>query len=168
MAVQTITYDNKVALNVNPDIADVNKVTDNDMNEIKSVVNNNANNIGDLSNLETQGTSNLVSSINSANKVNIFSTTEQLIGKWIDGSDLYRIVLSTTGTFSNSNYNIGALNDNYKMRFCFGTFFNSSNNNEYTLSNPTTEIRHISGNMNVKFDTSWGDGTVTLIVYYTK
>lgn len=42
MAVQNITYDNKVALNTNPDIADVNKVTDDDMNEIKSVVNNNS------------------------------------------------------------------------------------------------------------------------------
>lgn len=42
MAIQTITYDNKVALNENPSVADINKVTDDDMNEIKSVVNNNA------------------------------------------------------------------------------------------------------------------------------
>ena len=38
-----ITYTNKVALNENPEIADINKVTDDDMNEIKSVVNNNYN-----------------------------------------------------------------------------------------------------------------------------
>lgn len=43
MAIQTITYDNKVALNTNPDIADINKCNASDMNEIKSVVNNNAN-----------------------------------------------------------------------------------------------------------------------------
>ena len=43
MAIQTITYDNKTALNANVDIPNINKVTDNDMNEIKSVVNNNAN-----------------------------------------------------------------------------------------------------------------------------
>ena len=42
MAIQTITYDNKTALNANVDIPNINKVTDNDMNEIKSVVNNNA------------------------------------------------------------------------------------------------------------------------------
>ena len=36
-----ITYNDKVALIVNPDIADENKVTDNDMNEIKQVVNEN-------------------------------------------------------------------------------------------------------------------------------
>ena len=43
MAVQTITYTDKVALNENQSVADINKVTDDDMNEIKSVVNNNAN-----------------------------------------------------------------------------------------------------------------------------
>ena len=36
-----ITYANKVAINENAEIADINKVTDNDMNEIKAVVNNN-------------------------------------------------------------------------------------------------------------------------------
>lgn len=124
--------------------------------------------IGDLNNLNTEDKTNLVNAINSTNLMNIFSTTEQLIGKWIDGNNLYRIVLTSTGTFSNANYNIGTLNDNYTMIFCIGTFYNSSNNNEYTLSNPTVEISHISGNMNVKFNASWGNGTVTLIVYYTK
>lgn len=42
MAVQTITYDDKQYLNQNSDIADVNKCNDTDLNEIKSVVNNNA------------------------------------------------------------------------------------------------------------------------------
>lgn len=42
MAVQTLTYEDKQFLNQNSDIADVNKVNDTDMNEIKSVVNNNA------------------------------------------------------------------------------------------------------------------------------
>ena len=43
MAIQTISYNDKSYLNQNADIPNVNKVTDNDMNEIKSVVNNNAN-----------------------------------------------------------------------------------------------------------------------------
>ncbi len=42
MAVQTITYDDKQYLNQNADIPATNKVQDTDMNEIKSVVNNNA------------------------------------------------------------------------------------------------------------------------------
>lgn len=36
-----ITYENKVKINDNPNIPDINKVTDDDMNEIKSVVNEN-------------------------------------------------------------------------------------------------------------------------------
>lgn len=37
----TITYDDKVAINVNPDVADINKIKAEDMNEIKSIVNGN-------------------------------------------------------------------------------------------------------------------------------
>lgn len=36
-----ITYNNKVALNTNPNVAEINKVTDNNMNEIKNTVNTN-------------------------------------------------------------------------------------------------------------------------------
>ena len=42
MAIQTITYSDKSYINQNADIPDINKVKDTDMNEIKSVVNNNA------------------------------------------------------------------------------------------------------------------------------
>lgn len=45
MAIQTITYSDKQAMGTQPSIPDINKVTDADMNEIKSVVNNNANEI---------------------------------------------------------------------------------------------------------------------------
>ena len=69
-----ITYENKVALNVNSDIADVNKCNATDLNEIKNVVNenddnttNNSNAIGNLSNLNTTNKNNLVSAINEVN-----------------------------------------------------------------------------------------------------
>lgn len=48
-----ITYEDKVALNVNPDIADINKVNASDLNEIKNAVNTNDDNMGLLSNLTT-------------------------------------------------------------------------------------------------------------------
>ena len=47
-----ITYANKVALNVNPEIAAINKVQDTDMNEIKQVVNDNYNNTIQISNTQ--------------------------------------------------------------------------------------------------------------------
>ncbi len=42
MAINKIQYQNKVALDDDPSVAEINKVTDTNMNEIKSVVNNNA------------------------------------------------------------------------------------------------------------------------------
>ena len=36
-----ITYNNKVALNTNPNVAEINKVTDDNMNEIKNTINTN-------------------------------------------------------------------------------------------------------------------------------
>jgi hypothetical protein len=55
-----ITFNNKTTLNSQPDIANENKVTASDMNEIKSVYNTE---IGDISNLITTAT-NVVGAIN--------------------------------------------------------------------------------------------------------
>ena len=100
-----ITYENKVALNVNSDIADINKVTASDLNEIKNVVNendnnttNNSNAIGTLSSLNTTNKNNLVGAINEVYKNNIFSSNETIIGKWIDGKTLYRKTITFTTT----------------------------------------------------------------------
>lgn len=81
-----ITYINKSFINENPDVAAQYKVSASDMNEIKTVVNNNANLMGDVSTLST-GSPNVVSSINTISK---YSTTEQKIGTWEDGKPLYR------------------------------------------------------------------------------
>ena len=77
-----ITYTDKVALNENPSVADVNKVKASDLNEIKNVVNANADNL------------------NKINALNTYSTTEQVVGKWIDGKPIYRQVINTTGNNS--------------------------------------------------------------------
>lgn len=103
MAIQTIGYANKVTLNENTDVADVNKVKADDMNEIKSVVNANANLQGDLSDLNTADKSSLVAALNS---INTYSTTEEVVGKWINDKPIYQKVLqvttsSTLNTFNN-------------------------------------------------------------------
>ena len=66
-----ITYTNKVDLYEDTSIADINKVKASDMNEIKTVVNNNDNNttantnaIGTLAGLSTTNKDNLVNAIN--------------------------------------------------------------------------------------------------------
>ena len=60
-----ITYSNKETLNAQPSIADKNKVTSDDMNEIKSVVNTNYGEVGDINNLNTTDKTSIVNAINS-------------------------------------------------------------------------------------------------------
>lgn len=77
MAIQTITYSDKQAMGTQPSVPEVNKITDSNMNEIKSVVNNNANFLSNSS---------------------AYSTTEQVVGTWIDGKPIYRKTIAYTGT----------------------------------------------------------------------
>ena len=106
-----ITYENKVALNVNSDIADINKVNASDLNEIKNVVNknddnttNNSNAIGTLSSLNTTNKDNLVGAINEVNNKFNYSTEEQVIGTWINGKPLYRKVLNVGTVAEQKSY----------------------------------------------------------------
>lgn len=85
-----ITYENKVALNVNTDIADINKVNASDLNEIKNVVNTNDDNMGLLSNLTTPSKDNLVGAINEVNNKFNYSTSEQVIGTDENGKPIYK------------------------------------------------------------------------------
>ena len=78
------TYENKVALNANSDIADINKVNASDLNEIKNVVNENDDNMGLLSNLTTPNKNNLVGAINSV--VESGSNTNGDYIKYSDGT----------------------------------------------------------------------------------
>lgn len=62
-----ITYDNKVDLQIASNIANINKVTASDMNEIKNVVNNNAEEVGDITSLTTTDKTNVVNAVNELN-----------------------------------------------------------------------------------------------------
>lgn len=62
-----ITYDDKIDLHVDSSIADINKVSASDMNEIKSAVNDNADDIGDISTLTTTDKTSVVNAINEIN-----------------------------------------------------------------------------------------------------
>lgn len=133
-----ITYEDKVALNVNSDIADVNKCNATDLNEIKEVVNtnddnttNNSNAIGNLSNLNTTNKNNLVNAINEVNNNDVlkgtYSTNEIVIGKWTDGKPIYRKTFSfNLGSSINTWSTIGTI-DNIKQPIkMYGMFWNVS------------------------------------------
>lgn len=89
-----ITYTNKVALNENPEIANINKVTDDDMNEIKQVVNDNYNNTIQITNTEPT---------DSDNKI------------WIDTGEIAQQVSEITNEYSTSTglgYSANYVNNN--------------------------------------------------------
>lgn len=97
-----ITYTNKVTLNPQPSIADENKVTSGDMNEIKSSVNTLYDNQGDLSSLQTTTKSSLVGAVNELKSGEVYSSSEVKTNKvWIDGKPIYRQVIDVTNMFPN-------------------------------------------------------------------
>ena len=87
-----LTYANKVALNENAEISDINKVTDSDMNEIKAVVNNNDDDMTTISTNLTNATT--------------YSTDEIRVGTWINNKPIYRKVFNRGNNLSSFNHNI--------------------------------------------------------------
>ena len=146
-----ITYADKVPLYENTDIADINKVKADDMNEIKNVVNAND------------------------DKFN-YSTSEQRIGTWIDGKPIYRQVINTTGnnsqtqtiaTISNIDNIVnmfGWIKNGNVHRSCFTSFFGST---EWT-SQLYIDRQYIIVECGSKFANFKNNATITLICEYTK
>ena len=77
-----IGFTDKVALNENASIPDINKCKASDMNEIKRVVNENDDNVGDLTNLVTPNKNNIVGAINS-----VVESGSNNNGSWIKFAD---------------------------------------------------------------------------------
>ena len=131
-----ITYENKVALNVNSDIADVNKCNATDLNEIKNVVNtnddnttNNSNAIGNLSSLNTTSKNNLVSAINEVNgKIN--ALTAVTLYESTSGKNGNIILFDNVSNYSYIEIFYKDNDDNYNsMKFIYKT-----NNQNIVLS----------------------------------
>lgn len=100
-----ITYDNKSTLNEQPSVANVNKVTSGDMNEIKQVVNTNYGEVGDITNLHTTNKTSVVNAINELKDAEIYSTNEVKTNKtWIDGRPIYRKCINVGTISSIGNY----------------------------------------------------------------
>ena len=96
-----ITYEDKVVLNENAEIPAKNKVTANDMNEIKNVVNSNETALNNLSE---------------------YSTTETVIGTWINQKPIYKKAIyinslpnNTTGSYQTGITDMESLINMYGM-----------------------------------------------------
>ena len=101
-----ITYTNKVALSPQPGISAENKVTDADMNEIKTSVNTLYDNVGDITTLDTPTTTNVVAAINSSSIVESGSNSNGAYIKYGDGTMIcYKTVTGSTNI--NSSWGSG-------------------------------------------------------------
>lgn len=109
-----ITYTNKETLNEQPSIAAKNKVTSDDMNEIKTVVNTNYGEVGDITTLTTTDKTNVVSAVNELKSGEVYSTSETLTNKvWTDGKPIYRKVVTGTTTTRDANFTVAHGISNY-------------------------------------------------------
>ena len=88
MAIKLVTFDNKVNLNTEQDVPRINKVIDDDMNQLKNVANTNANNLGDMEQLNNPSDS-LVGALNVLNYNVITNGQAVKTGRKIDGKDEY-------------------------------------------------------------------------------
>lgn len=85
--------------------------------------------IGDLSNLNTTSKSNVVNAINEVNSSTIYSTTETVVGKWIDNNSIYRKVINignlpnaTTKSVSTGITNLNYVTHLYGIAMASGGF----------------------------------------------
>ena len=167
-----ITYDNKSTLNPQPSVADANKVTSGDMNEIKSVVNTNYEEVGDITNLTTIDKSSIVNAVNELKGGEVYSTSEVKTNKvWIDGKPIYRKVLTgSTPSSSVTSWTILATIPNLDAAINIygaleGTSKNfvpryESNSFYFILSAENTDIKYKEAGYNSK--------NYHIVVEYTK
>ena len=170
MAIQTITYTDKVALNENPNVAEINKVTDDNMNEIKSVVNNNA--------AETStNTTNITTNTTKITNLQKYSTNETNTGQiWINGKPIYRKVVDLGSLGSQTQISYGNQIDT--ITSFSGYIYQDNGGNmsliEYTSSlwraiTYTITSRHTMNVLINRSNTSaWSDWKLKIVIEYTK
>lgn len=143
MAIQTITYNNKVDLNTTS-VADINKVKASDLNEIKSVVNNNATEITNIQNKMcktlwtgsfTNGTI-AVPEISNYTLIAIYVDNVMMLGnQYYGGNSLVAYAQLTTATYA-YRYTYSATNE---------TLTTDSNNRGATNGSTNLTITKIVG-----------------------
>ena len=156
-----LTYANKVALNENAEISDINKVTDSDMNEIKAVVNNNDDDMITIS-------TNLINATT-------YSTDEIRVGTWKDGKPIYRKVIAnevdmvngseiSLSSISNMSSLVSIQSKELKVsdNVVFYNNYYDSSTNKFNL------FHYIANNSLYLYAGSNTHYTTTVIIEYTK
>lgn len=162
-----ITYDNKTTLNPQPSVADVNKVTSGDMNEIKSVVNTNYGEVGNIANLNTTDKTNVVNAINELKDAEIYSTSEIKTNKvWIDGKPIYRKVIQISVGTTETSYTISS-NISQAWIDMGNSWCTWGGNRTYPLPRLLNEY-YITNDLKLAVKSASGTNTGYVTVEYTK
>lgn len=179
MSLNKITYTNKETLVDLPSVQAKNKCTSSDMNEIKNVVNATIDqvdtNTSDIGNMTTS----ISGALQSLSNIMDYSTTEKVVGTWVDGKPLYRQVLHKTLSGA-VNQQVGTINDvdliivggESVIKYDSGgaNYFTSQVNSYETASNWTkvyTMIVRATHTCSVYWNGSEA-GEIWAVCYYTK
>lgn len=178
MAITKITYSNKVNINSNSGVADINKINDSDMNQIKTVVNTNADNLGDVANLV--GATNVVDALTN---MNTYSTSnETMVGVWVDNKPIYRktfyIQTLPQNNYITNNHNIANIDE---MVNVYGIMRNKTNHMGTPINVVgTAAVNGTGNNLIARADrtaytvstegtnTTWTNHSLYLTLEYTK
>ena len=164
-----------------------------DLNNDSGFITNTVNNLtnytlsSSLASVATSGSYNDLSNtptIPTAETLNVYSTTEQVIGKWIDGKTLYRKVFTDTmpnctsdGTLVTKQVNISSLGADtvfFENGFFVGNPYGEISINPLPFSNPsdTTKVASIDiygNNLEIKNNrVIWSSFTYYISLLYTK
>ena len=108
----------------------------------------------------------------SSSEIN-YSTTEQVIGTWIDGKPLYQTTISNISVPSNNTVNINTPVSIEHLVICFGNAYTSDLSNQRPLpfaGGGTNDIRidYVNGTLRIITFTTWTGYTADLTIQYTK
>ena len=150
-----ITYANKVAINENAEIPNINKVTDNDMNEIKIVVNNNDDDMITINTKLTNATT--------------YSTTETVVGTWADGKPIYRKIYEFSNISpSDTKYTALGIDNLYRIVNWSGSVETNGTARSCFVSGIVPFVHYQNGNIYVANTGSETINSISVIIEYTK
>lgn len=155
-----ITFDDKVSLTTSA-LPRANKCTDDDLNEIKQVINANAD--------ELDGNT---EDIEELQHLLDYSTIEKKIGTWIDNKPIYRkVITATTGSVEDTWYTIASNTNISKIINIFG-YMQPDSKRAIPFSTPYQAIWFdIDGNGNLHVavhGNSLFNKNIEVVIEYTK
>lgn len=140
-----ISFEDKVNTNTNYNIPEIKKVTAENMNEIKEVVNGNDDKVGELSNLNTKNKDNIVNAINSINNKSLIKVTKSEKSTFELGEygstkiplDTEEIKIGDKFVLQNGSV-VNVSEDTINVRVCFGCTASSAIKDGYMLLGKNT------------------------------